>query len=245
MLNGTIAQYSRYEMMVCNRIFIYLVCWWVDTDLMNEWSFILSCATAFAAVCALVLTLLQIRQSNKQKMFDRRIKVWMIVEGLCNLCESSMEYLRAKQMEPDLSNDLHFFWMTNNSFLYEVSDVIHVETDREKQSVLLSKIELIKEISVEASLIYRGKVAHYISQFLIGYEELLYVMYQYEILLSHMHKDSKVFHWTLEEASKELDEEKLRRKVNEAKEALMNTYLKLSKEGYLQKAKEKTRLTMW
>lgn len=212
---------------------------------MNEWSIILSGVTGFAAICALILTLLQIRQSNKQKMFDRRIKIWTIVEGLSNLCENNAEYLKSKQLEPDLSNDLHFLWMTNNSFLYDVSDAICVEANRIKQPVLLRKIELLKELSVEASLTYRGSVASYISQFLVAYEELLFSMYQYEILLDHMEKDAETFHWTLEKASKELNEVELRERVVEAKDALMRAFMKLTRKESIAKIKGQIRLTLW
>ncbi len=51
----------------------------------NDWNFWFSVITAAAAVIAIYLSFYQIRLSNKQQLFDKRMEIYMIVKGLIRL----------------------------------------------------------------------------------------------------------------------------------------------------------------
>ena len=49
---------------------------------MFDWSMTLSLVTAAAAILALFMTNRQIRQSNKQALFDKRLALWTTAQDL-------------------------------------------------------------------------------------------------------------------------------------------------------------------
>ena len=46
---------------------------------------IAECASMFIAIIALVLSVHQIRLSNKQNLFNRRLSIWLTARGLAEL----------------------------------------------------------------------------------------------------------------------------------------------------------------
>ena len=63
---------------------------------MKDWNFWCSILTALTAVLALGLSVHQIRLSNKQHLFDRRLKVYMLVDGIISLCKDCYMWLLEK-----------------------------------------------------------------------------------------------------------------------------------------------------
>ena len=47
----------------------------------NDWNFWCSIITAIAAIVALILSVKQSRLSNKQQLFERRLKAYMLANG--------------------------------------------------------------------------------------------------------------------------------------------------------------------
>ena len=56
-------------------------------DMQIGWNVICSFATAGSAVIALMISCQQIALSNRQCLFERRLKVYMLIQGLLELCE--------------------------------------------------------------------------------------------------------------------------------------------------------------
>ena len=61
--------------------------------MLKDWNFWFSIITAITAIWALVLSFHQIKLSNKQNLFDRRLKVYMLVNGLISLCKDNYKWL--------------------------------------------------------------------------------------------------------------------------------------------------------
>lgn len=212
---------------------------------MSDWSLAFSCLTTVAALVALVFSGWQIRQSNKQRLFDRRIKVWSISRGLLELYGKEKTRLTKRNSEPEFSNGLQFAWLTNNSFLYEVSDVMSYVLVKNERKAFLQKMEEIKEVAVEASLIFTRRTARYLSEFVYKYQALLFAMYQYEITLNNMGNYAGEFQWTLEKAAGELNEEEFRNAVYDARDELKLAYDAFNEKEISKRIEKQIRLSRW
>lgn len=212
---------------------------------MSDWALAFSCLTAVAALVALVFSGWQIRQGNKQRLFDRRIKVWSISRGLLELYGKERIRLAKCNNEPEFSNGLQFAWLTNNSFLYEVSDVMSYVLAKNERKAFLQKMEEIKEVAAEASLIFTRRIARYLSEFVYKYQVLLFAMYQYEIALNNMENYAGEFQWTLEKAAGELNEEEFRNAVYDARDELRRAYDAFNEKEISKRIERQIRLSRW
>lgn len=89
-----------------------------------DWNFWFSVITAIVAVIALIQTKQQIKLSNKQHLFDKRVEHYLIAKGLMQLHETNQILLINKKDEPLLAMDFIFAQMTNNTYLEKITDVI-------------------------------------------------------------------------------------------------------------------------
>ena len=72
----------------------------VEEDFMlKDWNFLFSIVTAITAIGALVLSIRQMKLSNKQNLFDRRLKAYMLANGLISLCEENYKWLLGKKRD--------------------------------------------------------------------------------------------------------------------------------------------------
>ena len=81
--------------------------------MLRDWNFWCSIFTALTAVLALVLSVYQIRLSNKQNLFDRRLKTYMLTSGLISLCKENYMWISGKrETRPRFDNDYVFIYLT-------------------------------------------------------------------------------------------------------------------------------------
>ena len=78
----------------------------------REWNFWCTVMTSIAAVVALGLSVYQIQLSNKQQLFDRRLKAYNLVSSLISLCKENYTWLSEKrETKPQLTNDFDFIYL--------------------------------------------------------------------------------------------------------------------------------------
>lgn len=147
--------------------------------------------SAIAAVVALVISVVQIRMSNRQQLFARRLFLWTKARGLMELCGSNRCFLEKRDDGPEFSNKHIFLLLTNNSFLCDIGPAISHTLEQEWQLPLLSKLEEIRELSFEAKMIFRKAPAEALSDFISSYGALLRSMYQYQIMLRNLQETSE------------------------------------------------------
>lgn len=81
-----------------------------------DWNILFSIITGLAAIIALVLTFIQIRLSNKQSLFDKRLECYLKIEGLIKLYENNRKLLEINRKdEPLFAVESEFLWLTNNT----------------------------------------------------------------------------------------------------------------------------------
>lgn len=212
-------------------------------ELFKDWNFWLSLITGLTAVIALVLTLMQIRLSNKQSLFERRLECYLKIDGLMQLYKENQKLLETERKdEPLFAVDLEFLWLTNNTYLEEASEAIKKPLENPEHKKFLVKREELKKLSAETELIFKGRSAKTISCFISDYEQLLFKMYQYQILLNNMRNYSEQFKATLEVAQKGVNETAYREKLLQAYANIKMAYLQVSQNHVMEKLKNQIKL---
>lgn len=206
-----------------------------------KWDTIASCIAALAAVIALLISLRQGRMSNRQSLFDRRLKIWLTVDKLMELYRNNSMQLKQDD-EPQLAVSLNFMWLTNTTFLQEITPSISHVHDSEYQLKLHLKLDEMKSLSTEAIYVFKGKPKELLADFLDVYRSLLLAMYQYQIALDEMESNSKKFGWTLEEAVVGVGEKRYRVALYDAENRLAAAYEQLDNKRVLGKIRRQIRL---
>lgn len=151
-----------------------------------NWEIVCSIVTALAAIVALIISVVQIRVSNKHQLLDRRLRLWTKAHELMELCGKNRSLLNKKSDGPEFANDLVFLWMTNNSLLYDISPAIRHVREQDWQPRFLVKLEELKEMAFETDLVFKSRSAKKLSTFIMDYASLLMSMYQYQIMLKYL-----------------------------------------------------------
>lgn len=211
--------------------------------MLRDWNFWCSVITALTATLALVLSVRQIRLSNKQQLFDRRLKVYMLANGLISLCKDNYIWLSPKREEiPQFANDYIFIWLTNNTYMENQVDAIEHPLEQPFHKEFLRKREELRITAAEIDLIFKGKVALAYSNFLRSYEAALAAMYEYQIIVDEMQKENKKHPMTIEEAGKMFSEEKYRDSLYDAMDNLRKAYDAVAEEKVKKQIKKQLKL---
>ena len=191
-----------------------------------DWEFILSVCTVFISCVALFQTNRQIKLSNKQHLFDRRLKCYMIIAGMISLYKEHRTLLeRKREDEPQFAIDLEFVWLTNNSYLEALAEAIELPLKQPHHKNFLRKIEELRTLATEIKLIFSGKEANLCSNFVSRYERTLLKIYQYQIILNHIRRANEKRPMTPEERSRLFpDEPEERAELYQALEQLKSAY---------------------
>lgn len=211
---------------------------------MVDWNLFFSIITVIVAIIALFQTSHQIRLSNKQHLFDRRLKSYLRANGLVNLCKDNYVHLQSENNEePFFQNDTVFSLLTNNTYMYQQMEVLEHPLEQPYQVEFLKKCEELKNLSEELKLYFKGKVAEQYSSFVSAYENALFRMYQYQILLCKIQEQNQKRPMTLEKAQNSFDEPKYRKNLFASFDDLREKYDILINEKADDKIKRQLKLT--
>ena len=190
----------------------------------EDWNFWVSIITAIVAIIAIILSVYQIRLSNKQHLFDRRLKAYMRVCELYSLYQENAASLSEKWDEPRLELDLEFMWLTNSFKMACYAEVIKKPLEEPFHQEFLKSLEELKCEAIEIEVIFNGKEAATVSQFIMAYADVLFSIYQYQFLLYKIEQENSKHPMTLEEAQEHFPEKEKREKVKSSFEKLKATY---------------------
>lgn len=199
--------------------------------MLRDWNFWCTVMTSVAAVVAIGVSVHQIRLSNKQQLFERRLKAYMMANSIISLCKENYVFLSEKRKaEPQFANDLVFVWLTNNTYMEGQAEAIEHPLEQPFHKELLKKREELRNMAMEFEFIFKGNVASLYGNFLRDYENALAVMYQYEIIIRKMKKENEKYPHTSEVLSKMFSEEEYRDRLYDALGKLKVSYDTVSQE---------------
>lgn len=209
----------------------------------TDWNFWLSIVTVVVAVTALIQSHSQIKLSNKQHLFDKRVEINLIVMGLIQLYKSNKSLLE-KNINDDPIHVISFMFssMTNNTYLEHIIPVINNPLMEPYHKELLVKLESVKEVSTKIRFLFSGKASELLADFVTCYQEFLFLLYQYQILYVKIKEVSNEFELSLEEARQNLDENEYRDNLKVVYNKLRQAYILLENEKVEDKIKMQIKL---
>ena len=208
----------------------------------NSW---FSIITALTAIIALFQTWKQIKVSNKQNLFEKRINVLIKVTGLMKLYEENRNLMIDDNEKDDsavLMVDFNFENLTNNTYLEDIAICIHKSLEQPYQKQLLTRLEELRNISTSIMYLFPDKQAKVLSDFVFNYQNTLFTIYQYQILSNNIRNDSIKFKTDVHDMAKKLNEPKQREKLLVSYKKLEESYKKIITEDIIEEIRKKIKL---
>lgn len=211
-----------------------------------DWNIVSSVIAMIIAVISLIFSGVQIYLSNKQCMFDRRLKVYMLVQGLIDLCREYLNgILTERNNGPEPSVDTMFANLTNNSYLERMANAIEHPLQSPFQQDFLRRREELRKMAMECELIFKGKEKLVYSEFVRAYETTLMAMYRYKIVVDKMEKENKKHQTTDEALINMCGEKSVRHDLYDALEALKTAYEAAAQKNVQRKIRKQITLKFW
>ncbi|OUO43253.1 hypothetical protein [Flavonifractor sp. An306] len=205
----------------------------------------LSLLAVVISIIALWQTHRQIKLSNKQQLFDRRLSDYLIAKGLLDLYREHRDNLGIEDNgKPLFCVSLTYAYLTNNSYLEEAGDAPKPPLDNPARKVLLLKIEDLHRIAAEMELIFPKDILEPLNTFTLAYGKMLKALYGYGVIWNQMSSDMfpEMKNWTLGEKADHLGEERYRKEVFSALEQLERAYQAVVSQRSEEKIRELIRL---
>lgn len=209
--------------------------------MLTDTNFWFSVITACVAIIAIIQTQVQIRLSNKQHLFDKRVESYLIAIGLLQLYENNYSTFD-REDEPFLAIDVQFSFFTNNTYLEQIASSISSPIGSSEHKQFLIKMENLTETATKIKFLFSGSASVLLGDFVLRYQELLFSMYQYHILIVKMQAENEKSAITLEEAGRRLGEKQQRINLKKAFDNLKQTYICLEKENVKEKIEKQIKL---
>lgn len=202
--------------------------------------------TALIAIIALLQTHKQIKISNKQYLFDKRLSKYLLAKGLLELYkdnESLLDYTDDPDNEAIIV-DYQFINLTNNNYLKDVTCIINEPKNNEFKNNFLVKIEELKKLSNEIKFLFRDNSGVLLGNFIMKYQNILMELYKYQIVLDLMKKNeiSRKNKPTYSELQNEFRELKHRHRLYDAIDDLKKSYHEIVSKKVINKIEKSIKL---
>lgn len=160
-------------------------------------SLVFSIITAITAVVAIFISIIQVRKSNKQSLFERRLRTYLTIKWMKSLCDENStiakKYIKDAETDLLLSIDFLFISMTNCTFLEEIGPAItNTIENKELHRKYLLKIEELRNMCEEVQLIFPDDIAHQLADFIFYYEEMLVAIFKYKVAIDSIRQECRL-----------------------------------------------------
>lgn len=157
----------------------------VDDIKLTDWiSMVGTVVALFTSACAILQTKKQIELSNKQLLFEKRVKVFYDLISLKDSCIYTLDRNKNNSLMNNV--DELFKYLTLNNFFEDLPSVTVINKDEESLEKirglgnLLTNIKKIGLLDKELSFLFKKQEElNSISEFLDVYQDLLYELLRY------------------------------------------------------------------
>lgn len=205
----------------------------------------LSLFAVVISMIALWQTHRQIKLSNKQQLFDRRLSDYLIVKGLLDLYREHRDNLGIEDNgKPLFSAAFTYAYLTDNAYLEAAGNAPEPPLDNPARKTLLLKVEDLHRVAAEMELIFPKEFSEPLNTFISAYGKMLKVLCGYLVIWNQMSDDMfpEMKNWTLGEKADHLGEERYRKEVFAALEQLEREYQAVVSQQTEEKIRELIRL---
>ena len=201
-----------------------------------------SILTLIIASIALLQTHKQVKISNKQNLFNKRVDNFLIIDGLIKLYEENKNLIEIKENNVFLEVTTFFMGLTNNTYLKDIGTIIKEVENEEIRQKFLIKLEEMKKLSLEHQLLFNGNNIKYIEKFVMEYQNLLRALYKYQALLDKILKANKKEPKSFEEWQKLYREDVERKEVFDSFAKIQNLYNDIKNKNVIRDVKSQIKL---
>lgn len=142
----------------------------------------LSLFTILMTIVSLFLTNKQIKTSNKQALFDRRLDKYLFINDLIRLYEKNRSEI-INESNIHMMVDMCFVNLTNCVKLEGMANALSNPFDEDSHRLFLTKCEEIKKTAIEIKALWGDRDIQPMSDFINAYESLLMGLYKQKIAL--------------------------------------------------------------
>lgn len=143
--------------------------------------------TLIISLIALFQTTKQIKLSNKQQLFDRRLEKYLFAKDLLILYKNNRNLIVENESICEMV-DFQFVMFTNSVSLEKIGPAISAPLSTEMHKEFLTKIDMIDKNAAEIELIWNTEDGRLLSRFVRQYKDLLHSMYKQQIWINHLNK---------------------------------------------------------
>lgn len=209
-------------------------------DFIKEPDFWLSVITAFAAIIALFQSHAQVKISNKQELFERRVEKYLIIDELISLFKNTKQKLEKLQTDETYDDVKSIFISMTNATLLKRMRIDFFNPFEENDSDDFFEVsEALHTLSVEVGLIWKEKDSKVISNFITDYSSLLSALYIQNAYIISEIQSPTIPENTLKNKAKQMaDQIQLEEKIKKT----TNSYDELIKCKSIEKIRKQIRL---
>lgn len=203
---------------------------------------IFSVITAITAIVAIWQTHKQLKISNKQYLFDKRIEKFLICTGLLSLYSENKILIKEEDKDVPLEVTILFSGLTNNVYLKDVGNIIN-DTHNEKIRIdFLIKLEELYKVANEIELIFSRRHSKILKEFILEYRNLLQKLYKYRCVLEKIEKENDKKPQEFVKLQKTFGEEKYREDLYDTYRNIETIYTKIVEKNIIEKVKKQIKL---
>lgn len=153
------------------------------------WEVWLSLATVFLSCVAIGINIYQNRETKKQNLFDRRLRLYLELVELLELLKKSEKLLN--DLDPTSVEGV-FENITNSSNLYSLADIMINPLESKKKVKFLTSCENMKKDAQEFRFIFRANQYHKLADFIEAYAEMLKKFHQQQVLIKNLERQNEI-----------------------------------------------------
>lgn len=140
------------------------------------------------AMIALFQTKRQIVLSNKQQLFEKRLRAYTKFITVYDLYSLAKSYLTEEMLIH--ANERIFSMLTNCSELEQMYHVMDTPLNQKEKQILLIKCEELKIYAIEVSTLFDERIAKTAYEFILYYTTLLKQVYQLQIFIHFQREEN-------------------------------------------------------
>ena len=203
---------------------------------------IFSVITAITAIVAIWQTHKQLKISNKQHLFDKRIEKFLTCTGLLSLYSENKMLIKEENKDVPIEVTTVFLGLTNNLYLKDIGNIIG-DTHNEKLRIdFLIKLEELYKVASEIEMIFPRSESKILKAFILEYRNLLQKLYSYRCVLEKIEKENDKKPQEFVKLQKIFGEEKYREELYYAYKNIEIIYKEIEEKDLVEKLKKQIKL---
>lgn len=203
---------------------------------------IFSVITAITAIVAIWQTHKQLKISNKQHLFDKRMEKFLICIGMLSLYSENKMLIKEENKDVALEVTMLFSGLTDNLYLKDIGNIIN-DTHNEKLRIdFLIKLEELYKVASEIELIFPSRHSKILKKFILEYRDLLQKLYKYRCVLEKIEKENDKKPQEFVKLQKIFAEEKYREELYDTYKKIDTIYKEIEAKNIIEKVKKQIEL---